>query len=297
MSQIEAVRRVGRADGRRRAPRCSAQLLGADGLVRRRRRRRGRRRAPGTRSTFPLVVRRDRARRAASTASTCSCCAPDQARAWPRRMMGVDAGRRRGRAERDRAVGGRRGDEPDDGNGRRRRWPRRSARRPRSRRRRPSIIAAGETAEALGEARFTARFTLARRRARRRRSCRSCRPSSRRSLGVVVRPAARRRRATLRRRIDAPSAEPRRRPTTPTLAAVERTARHRGRRRRREVLTTLIGERGDGHAAGDRGRSPTTRSARSAYPLVTVEVAYVSGVNGRATCSCSRRSRPRRWPP
>ena len=254
------------ADGLRRRDRRAASTPRAtfDGVERARGARRPVGRARRSRSSASRIELVERHRRA----STCSCCGPTRPASLAAAMMGMDASRRRGRADRDRAVGRRRGDEPDDG--------RRSSTamaeaigvptdiapptttHDRARARRPS---------ALGDARYTARFTLA----------------AGALVGAIVQvvPAefARDPRGVVRRRPSArhevlaerASADARGASPTRRSAAVERTARIAAESSA-EVLTTLIGERRDRRRCPRSRRSPTTRSASSPTRCVTVEV-------------------------
>ena len=135
-------------------------------------------RSPPTRGAPRVPVRRRRVEFVEGiTGENMFVLRPDQVRALAAAMMGRPS-RSRGRPDRDRALGGVRGDEPDDGHrlhgdgpgdrhaDRHRAAGRAAARRPRPRR------------PAFGEARYAARFTLRAGAARGRRSCRSCRRSS-----------------------------------------------------------------------------------------------------------------------
>ncbi len=269
MSQIEAVRRSRRADG-------GGQRRGA-----RRAGRRGRDRSTSS------TCRTRRPRRGPRSSSRCVCVAgqalgrrerrvPVRAAARPGAQRGErDDGRRRrrrrGRPQRYRAVVRGRGDQPGDGEGGRSAGRARSARRPRSRRRRPTSSPRRRRPRPLGEASFTARFTVrASDAVRVDRAGRAGGVRGDPGVGVrarrggswtTARPWPRRRR---------PEAEARR----PDEFDPGRRRAHRGHRRRRrsaEVLTTLIGELVTATTPAVEEQSDDPLGALT-YPRVTVEV-------------------------
>jgi flagellar motor switch protein FliN len=135
-----------------------------------------------------------------------------------------------------------------------------------------SILATREEAEAIGEARYTARFTIS--------------AGQLEASIVQVVPAAFA--AILESSFTAAEvagavlggarAEKLAQLTDETLAAVERTARIAAQSSG-EVLTTLIGEPVSA-TLPEIDAQPQDPLGQLTYPLVTVEVSYVSGVNG-----------------
>ena len=266
VSRARGRRALGRARRPTRAPSVLGTLLGAEGSFDGVDVARTPPRLPWDALEFPLRVRRGRVHRAASRARTCSCCSPTRRACWPQPMMGLMPSDETGELSEielsavSEAMNQMMGDGLDgDGRGDRRADRHRAADDRHASARR-------ETAEALGEARFTARFTL---------RVGPLEAHGRAARAAGVRGDRWRRRSAGRRR-DARGAAPtrraRRRPAESdadeTLDAGRGRAHGRASRPRAppQVLSTLIGERGDGHDAGDRRASPRTRSGALTLP-------------------------------
>ena len=279
MNERQRSRARGGASPPTRAPRVLGTPLRAARLVRRRRRRRGARRAART-PRVPVRGRRGGVHRGHHRREPLRA-APRAGAPARRGHDGPARADRDRRPDGDRALGGLRGHEPDDGRRSPRRWPRRSACRRTSRRRACSCSNGAADAGAFGEARYAARFTLHVGAAARRRSCSSCRRSSRRRSSSVFGSGDAMHEVLGRAASPSP---PRRSDETVLGRRAHRP--HRGRERRPGAVDADR-RRGLGHAA-ERRPGPGRPARPPHLPAGRRSRSRTSRASTAPTSSCSR---------